>query len=101
MSDEPRKVVPRLLGIVALAALFFAAIRTDSPSANPWQLLAKRLRVGMTTEEAYAIVGDWQSGEGSPRYLNVFYYDPTTRTELGLHFDARGRLTAWIIEPPH
>jgi hypothetical protein len=55
----------------------------------------------MTTDEAYAIVGDLHWGEGSPRYWNAFYYDPTTRKELGLHFNARGRLTAWTVESSH
>lgn len=102
MSDEPQmsrmKIAPQLIGIVALAALFFACFRGEHGHEGPLELATRRLRVGMTFDEAYAIVGEPGAAEGSPRYWNAYYSDPETAAEIRLHFD-RHRLTEWHIDP--
>lgn len=53
------KAAPRLLAIMALAALFVAYVRSErasEPLRSPLQQIARRLRVGMNSDEVHEIM---------------------------------------------
>jgi hypothetical protein len=116
MGGEPRtagtKIAPQLLGIAALAVLFIAFIRSDRAQEtpeSPFRQAARRLRIGMTSEEANAAInlGEIAGASGSLRYWDQFWFDEARDEVLSLHFETRGsllagttidRLTNWRVE---
>jgi hypothetical protein len=113
MSDEPRtdctKIAPQLLGIVALAALFIAFIQSDHAPESHFRQAARRLRIGMTFEEASAALdlGGISGAASSPHHWDPFWFDETRDEVLFLHFKTTGsvragtsidRLATWRVE---
>jgi hypothetical protein len=90
MRNTPRKVVLPLLGIAALSAFLVACISGYGAPETPFEQAAKRLRVGMMLQEAYAAMklGEPDRGAGfSPRDRWVFYRDPKRDEDLELDFE--------------
>jgi hypothetical protein len=105
--NDARTVVLRLLGIALLAALFCVGIRSDRAPESPFQQVAHRLRVGMSSRQCLACLAEMKIGgpgtvEGSPtRYLNWWRSDPEHHELLVLHFEIdelqQLRLTEWNV----
>jgi hypothetical protein len=103
MSVEPRKdltkFAPQLLGILVLAAILMAGGRSDSPpraAESPLQQASRRLRVGMTANEAREVTHDVRPlhaalAGSSHSYLAV-YFDPKHKEWLFLSFADKGDL---------
>lgn len=100
MSDDPRqstkKVAPHLLGIAALAVILLACIRNDRAPRevqSPFREAARRLRIGMTIEEALSSINlqEPDAGSGSMTHANFVFFDEGRDEVLSLHF----RRAAW------
>ena len=88
------KIALRLIGVAAVTVVFLVTIQGDCAAAkpeSPLQKAARRLRIGMTVDEAINSidVGAPYAGGGSLTHTVEFFIDEERREVLSLQFSRR------------